>query len=435
VALPDPEPAAAAAPAASPSPTASRGGWGAHRQPLQRKESMGKGPEEPRPEPKGDPGNPHAAKLIQDKVWSDLNQFFDLTVKHVAKKETEAANPQLGKSKKKDKAEAAETEGQLKLISDEISFADLFVKPPKLAELDKLLAEKNITTNPLSVYFDLPKTMGDIPKDAIAEPGRHWLFRMRNAQTKLDAQQVIREIDDTIKQLGSDIHEMESQIDAPVTDAQRALLLDVIGRLKSMEERITEERYSPLMDLKARCNDLVKALPDELPSIPQDKYLALVALEEMGIDVDPHQDPKETPKLVAQANNMRKVHDLLRREMMAGNSWQAIHAAASDDDKKVLEEYRELRLVGIKQKVREETGVMINLVDGKDGKKLYYFTTDGNDAERQARYRQANYLLSTIVFSMGSTDRSLMTVFGYAPTTLETLAVQQIMDQADQATA
>src|SRR5262245_11687127 len=132
------------------------------------------------------------------------------------------------------------------------------------------------------------------------------------------------------------------------------------------------------MDLKARCNALVTVLPDELPPIPQNnKYLAIVALEEMGIDVDPTQDTK---KLVDLANSMRTVHNLVRRGMMEGRSWQDIHDAASNGDKVLLEDYRDLRLRGIRQKVRE-TGVVMTSVDGMDGKKLYYFSTDGKEDE------------------------------------------------------
>jgi hypothetical protein len=432
-----PVPAAAAAPAASPSPTASRGVWGAHRQPPQRKESKGKGPEEPRAEPKSDPANSEA-KLIQDTAWKKFSPFLEATVKHVAKAEDEAAKSKFGKFKKKIGVEAAEAEGQFKLIGGKKEFADLFVKPRKLAHLDQLLAKQKpqVTTNPLSFYFDLPRIMGDIPpkKDGytgIAEPGRHWLFRMRNAGTKLDAQQVIKEIEGTIKQLGEDIQQIENSM--PARGKDRDLLVDATRQLRSME-RFLKEESSPLMELKARCTELVKVLPEEPPSIPHDKYLALVALEEMGIDVDPHQDPKETPKLVELANRMRTVHDLLRRGMMEGETWQDIYDDPKSD-KKLLEEYRELRLKGIKQKVSEGTpGVVMNLVAGTDGKKLYHFTIDGNEDERHGRYRQINHLLSTIAFSMGGTYLDLANAFGYQETTLERLAAEQrAKEQADQA--
>src|SRR5262245_8531716 len=161
---------------------------------------------------------------------------------------------------------------------------------------------------------------------------------MRNAQTKLDAQQVISEIDDTIEQLGSDIEEIEKRM--PDSGKDRDLLVDATKRLGSMKSFL-KEKSSLLMDLKARCEGLVTVLPDEPPPIPQDKYLAIDALVQMGIDVDPSQ---ETPKLVELANKMRKAHDLVRRGMMGGKTWQRIHDAASNSDKELLEDYRDRRL-------------------------------------------------------------------------------------------
>ncbi len=379
--------------------------------------------------------NPEA-ELIQDTAWNEFNPLLAAIVKHVARAEDEAANRQLGK--KKGKAEAAETEGQFKLVGGEKEFADLFVKPPKLAYLDQLLAKHlakhEVTTNPLSVYFDLPRIMWDMPERGEGghyrtEPGKHWLFRMANAETKLDAQQVIREIDDTIEQLGRIILEIENSM--PDSGKDRALLVDATKRLRSMESFLNE-KSSPLMDLKARCDELVRVLPDEdeLPPIPQDKWLALDALVQMGIGDDPTQD---ATTLAALANRMRKADNLLRRGIMEGEgkTWQDIHDVASDSDKVLLKEYRDLRLRGIEQKVRE-TGVVMKLVDGKDGNKLYHFTIDGNEDERQARYWQTNYLLSTIAFSMGGAYRDLTSVFGYEETTLEKrVADQRAREQAE----
>jgi hypothetical protein len=243
---------------------------------LKRTDSKGKEPEVPRAEPKRtDAGGDRApAKIIQDAAWKDLNQVFKATIDHVAKAQDEAAKPLLGKSKKKAQIEAAETEDKFRLIGGERAFAELFAKPPKLDGLATALAKCNVETkNPLSVYFDLPKIMGGTPKTVHgheqAEPGRHWLFRMRNAKTKLDAEQVIREIDAFIKQLGKDIEkiktlvsDLDSDLDSPLSKNERDRLSEVRARLQSIHQNI-RHKSSPLLDLKRRCVEVQKVLPED----------------------------------------------------------------------------------------------------------------------------------------------------------------------------
>jgi hypothetical protein len=216
--------------------------------------------------------DPRAAKIIQDAAWKDLNQVFKATIDHVAKAQDAAAKPPLSGSKKKagktEESKAAEPENKFELIGGERAFAELFAKPPKLDGLATALAKCNVETkNPLSVYFDLPKIMGDTPKivdgHVQAAPGRHWLFRMRNAETKLDAEQVIREIDAFIAQLGKDIELIET---LPLPKNERDRLSEVIARLHSIHQNIRDE-FSPLHDLKKRCAKVQKVLPEDFPPI------------------------------------------------------------------------------------------------------------------------------------------------------------------------
>ncbi len=381
---------------------------------LKRTDSKGKGPEVPRAEPKRtDAGNPQAAKVIKDTAWKDLSPLFKGIEKHVASAQDEAAKPLLGKSKKKAQIEAAKTEDKFRLIGGERAFANLFVKPPNFGELDQFLAKHAGTTTPLSVYFDLPKTTGEDPPivDGFVrtEPGKHWLFRMRNAETKLDAEQVIREIDAFIEQLGMEIARVEYWIDnpdSPVSKSQLKQLEDVAKRLRSINEGLRDS-FSPLLDLKARCRDLVEVLPDEPPRIST-HFQALEAFQKMGIEADSHSD---TTALVTMANRMMKVHNLLHRGLLEGKTWQDLYDDPKSD-KTTLSEYREKRLTGVKRLVSEQTGVKINFADDK-GKKIYYFATEASDAERQARFWQASYVLGMIALSMGDTERLLKNVFGY----------------------
>jgi hypothetical protein len=381
---------------------------------LKRTDSKGKEPEEPRAEPKRtDAGNPQAAKVIQDTAWRDLSPLFKGIEKHVASAQDEAAKPLLGKSKKKAQIEAPETEDKFRLIGGEIAFADLFVKPPNFGELDQFLAKHAGTTTPLSVYFDLLKTTGEDPPIVggfvRTEPGKHWLFRMRNAETKLDAEQVIREIDAFIEQLGMEIARVEYWIDnpdSPVSKSQLKQLEDVAKRLRSINEGLRDS-FSPLLDLKARCRDLVEVLPDEPPRIST-HFQALDAFQQMGIEADSHSD---TTALVTMANRMMKVHNLLHRGLLEGKTWQDLYDDPKSD-KTALSEYREKRLTGVKRLVSEQTDVEINFADDK-GKKIYYFATEASDAERQARFWQASYVLGMIALSMGDTERLLKNVFGY----------------------
>jgi hypothetical protein len=389
---------------------------------LKRTDSKGKGPEVPRAEPKRtDAGNPQAVKVIKDTAWKDLSPLFKGIKKHVASAQDEAAKPLLGKSKKKAQIEAAETEDKFRLIGGEIAFADLFAKPPKLDGLATVLAKCNVETkNPLSVYFDLPKIMGDTPKkvDGHEQAGRHWLFRMINAKTKLDAEQVIREIDAFIEQLGKDIEKIETKIETlPLSKNERDRLSEVIDRLHSIHQNICD-KSSPLLDLKRRCVEVQKVLPEDLPSIGQGHhYLATVALtEQMGIfDL-----PTGTSDRVKLANRMLAAHNMVRRQLSEGNPWEDICNDADPQMKPILEEYRRLRLAGIAKQVKSETGVTMNLVDGKDGEKIYYFMSENRTDERQAEY-----LLRKIAFSMGGSYRDLLQVFGYVKWDLEDVLKEQ----------
>jgi hypothetical protein len=435
--IPKPPPAPPAAPQVqAPAPVVTRPTgshppmaslWGAHRQP-QNKGPKGKEPEEPRAAPKStDPGDPGAAKIIQDKAWKDLNQVFKATVDHVAKAQDGTAKTQIGGSKKKagkkGDTEAAGAEDKFQLIGGERAFADLFVRPPELDDLSKLLVKNGVETkHPLSVYFDLPKSMDN------------WLSRMRNAEIKLDAEQVIREIDATIKHLGKDITAIDELIEdrssKKLTSGERDRLSEVRKRLAAIYESICEDD-SPLQDLKGRCTEVQKVLPEDLPQIDQDSgyhYLAYYALtEQMGIAVDPHTDTSDLIKL---ANRMMRIHSVVRRGLSEGETWQDIYDNASPGDRSLLAEYRENRLTGIKQQVKNETGVTMEFVDGKDGQKIYYLSADNSEAERKA-----SYLLSTIAFAMGGSHRELLDVFGYVKWTLEDVLKEQAKRAREQAAA
>jgi hypothetical protein len=375
--------------------------------------------------------DPRAAKIIQDAAWKDLNQVFKATIDHVAKAQDAAAKPPLSGSKKKagktEDSKAAEPENKFELIGGERAFAELFAKPPKLDGLATALAKCKVETkNPLSVYFDLPKIMGDTPKivdgHVQAAPGRHWLFRMRNAETKLDAEQVIREIDTFIAQLGKDIELIET---LPLSKNERDRFSEVIARLHSIHQNIREE-FSPLHDLRKRCVEVQKVRPEDLPPIGQGhRYLASVALtEQMGIfDL-----PTGTSDLVNLANKMLAAHNMVRRQLSEGNPWEDIYNDADPQMKPILEEYRRLRLAGIAKQVKSETGVTMKLVDGKDGEKIYYFMSENRTDERQA-----DYLLSKIAFSMGGSYRKLLDVFGYVKWDLEDVLNEQEKRAKEQA--
>jgi hypothetical protein len=62
----------------------------------------------------------------------------------------------------------------------------------------------------------------------------------------------------------------------------------------------------------------------------------------------------------------------------------------------------------------------MNLVDGKDGEKIYYFMSENRTDERQAEY-----LLRKIAFSMGGSYRDLLQVFGYVKWDLEDVLKEQ----------
>jgi len=151
----------------------------------------------------------------------------------------------------------------------------------------------------------------------------------------------------------------------------------------------------------------VEVLPDEPPRIST-HFQALEAFQKMGIEADSHSD---TTALVTMANRMMKVHNLLHRGLLEGKTWQDLYDDPKSD-KTALSEYREKRLTGVKRLVSEQTGVEINFADDK-GKKIYYFATEASDAERQARFWQASYVLGMIALSMGGTERLLKNVFGY----------------------
>ena len=80
-----------------------------------------------------------------------------------------------------------------------------------------------------------------------------------------------------------------------------------------------------------------------------------------------------------------------------------IHDDADPQMKPIMRSIARLRLAGIAKQVKSETGVTMKLVDGKDGKKIYYFMSENRTDERQA-----DYLLGTIAFSMGGTYRNFL---------------------------
>jgi len=173
-------------------------------------------------------------------------------------------------------------------------------------------------------------------------------------------------------------------------------------------EKSLADRSSPLLDLRTRCLDLAKVLPDEPPEI-KTHYSALTSLRTMGIEAP---SPTNTPALVNLANRMQKVHNLLHRGLLEGRTWQEIYDDPKSD-KSALSEYRELRLEPIKRQVGEQAGVTVKFVDRKDRKRIYYFTAEGSEAERRTRFWQASYLLGAIALSMGDNARPLKDFLGH----------------------
>jgi hypothetical protein len=419
------------------SPSQAASGWlgGAYR----NRVNKGKEPEEERPTKNIDAGNLEQARAIQDMAWEDCSGRFKAILGHADKpKEVngEDEKPKKGigatlrgkfRGNKKAAAKTEEVDDP-RLDKEDRAFAELFVKPPRLAELDQLVAGQELN-NPLSVYFDLPKTMDK------------WLSRMRNAETKLDVQQIMNEIDGTVAQLEADIKVIDSHISnqpLPLTELWQLLSDVVSGPLRALKDGLGDpkrplqdlsDRSSPLQDLRLHCNDLVRYLPDQLPDIdPNHHYLALRALrDKMGIPVDAGMP---TRTLVTLANRMMKAHNMLRGGIQEGGNWQDIYDNASEDDKTLLGDYRKQRLTGIAARVRNETGATMELSENRSGEKVYYFVLDPKDPQQFDRIRQADYLLRTIAFSTGGKHRDLTTVFGYKPTTLQALAAELKTEQS-----
>ena len=118
-----------------------------------------------------------------------------------------------------------------------------------------------------------PSDAGDTPKivdgHVQAAPGRHWLFRMRNAETKLDAEQVIREIDAFIEQLGKDIEKIETLVSIstrPSPKMSGRTRREVIARLHQLTEHSSDE-FSPLT-ISRNVAKVQKVLPEDLPIRP-----------------------------------------------------------------------------------------------------------------------------------------------------------------------
>jgi hypothetical protein len=147
-----------------------------------------------------------------------------------------------------------------------------------------------------------------------------------------------------------------------------------------MHKQLTSgETSSPWTKLDEHVQAIGNALPDEAPKFKKgDDFPAKHRLREIGIELDKG-DLKKGEEFVDVANRLIKTHNHLTDMLRAGASWDSVYKSASATNKQLLDDlddYRERRLLGIRDAIRQESMFKVNFEF--DRKRQSYSIVTGN---------------------------------------------------------